>query len=95
MLRLEGEDQKAVDWLMQSLSNSGANDKSGWALSSVVTDDRRLSNVGRLLDLLGACPAFDPPQNLAARTLEKIQSHHPVPMLLSSPITPSPESLDA
>ena len=95
MLGLDAEDQKVVDWIMQSMSHGQSKETSGWAVSPSVADDRRLYKVGILLDLLGTCPPCDPPQNLAARTLQKIEAHRAAPILFTSPINPTAESLEA
>jgi hypothetical protein len=82
MLGLKGEDQKAVDWIMQSRTDAGSNDQTAWALAATEIDDRRLKGVGRLLDVLGEWPTYDPPENLTTRTLGKIEAHRALPVAL-------------
>ena len=95
MLSLKEEDQKALDWIMQSRSDGRLSDHAAWALAVGEIDDRRLRNVGCLLDVLGECPTCEPPENLASRTLGKIDAYRAMLISLPPPGSPMNEPLEA
>jgi hypothetical protein len=88
MLGLKEEDQKALDWIMQCRSDGSLLDHAAWALAASEIDDRRLRSIGCLLDLLGECATYEPPENLAGRTLGRIEAHRA--MLVSPPASNCP-----
>ena len=95
MLGLKDEDQKALDWIMESRSEGRLSDHAAWTLAAGEIDDRRLESIGCLLDALGECPTDDPPENLAGRTLGKIEARRAMLVSLPSASPPLNESLDA
>lgn len=94
MLRLNDEDQKALDWIMQSHFDRGLSDHTAWALAASEVGDGRLRSVGCLLDVLGACSTDEPPENLAGRTLGKIAAHRAMLGQLQPPPLPINEPLE-
>jgi hypothetical protein len=69
---LSADDQKAVDVLL----DHGANARDPRLTRHVgAVSPRRLTAASKLLELLGNMPAIDPPGNLVARTMERIDRH--------------------
>lgn len=89
-LQLTSDDGRMVDLLLDHAANARGNGNGqGKAMVYAVSDPslgERVTRVYKLLHLLDAMPVFEPPADLAARTLEYIQNaeHQPV-----APVVPS------
>jgi hypothetical protein len=66
---LSPEDQKAVDVVLDHAAHAGS---SPMTRMTTAVSPKRVAAVTKLLHLLDAMPAIDPPQNLAARTMARI-----------------------
>ncbi len=63
---LNAADRAAIEILLSQ------NGKSGYIAPAASPSKKRLAAAQQWLDLLGSCPAEDPPADLAARTLRYI-----------------------
>jgi hypothetical protein len=75
-MQLSDKDLQALDWLMNQRQQPAASSPSP-TLAADAVEPERLQRVEALLNLIGQMPADEPPANLVARTLERIQ-HAPL-----------------
>jgi hypothetical protein len=68
--RLNDDDRRAVDMLLDRQTEPG---KSGFVASMQPVFTDRLNSVERLLNMLEQIPAAEPPANLVARTLRRVE----------------------
>jgi len=66
------DDQKAVDVCLDHIVAAG---KTGITRIATPVQQRRLTSASKLLALLAELPAIDPPEDLVARTMERIDRH--------------------
>jgi hypothetical protein len=88
--RLREADARAVDLLLDravsSAQDSGNGDGLMYAASHPGVSNEQIAAVEKVLSLLDAMPAGEPPQDLVRRTLDWISSHTDAPMRGPSPI---------
>jgi hypothetical protein len=73
-LQLTSDDGRAVDLLLdQAVTTRGNGNGQVYAVSDPSLGER-VTRVSKLLHLLDAMPVFEPPDDLATRTLEYVQS---------------------
>jgi hypothetical protein len=99
-MRLSDDDGRAVDLVLETRSGqrgSGGNGQdNGASLSFHNTlpsqSVERLERVVGLLDLLRDMPVAEPPEDLVARTLARIEQYdaRPTPVLSDRPVPPPP-----
>jgi hypothetical protein len=63
------DDQKAVDLCLDQIANAG---KTGITRVATSVQQNRLASAGKILALLSELPAADPPDDLVARTMARI-----------------------
>ena len=66
------DDQKAVDVFLDQTASAN---KAGITRIATPVQQRRLTTASKLLSLLSELPAIDPPADLVARTMERIDRH--------------------
>ncbi len=69
-LKLSDEDRQAVDLLLDTSRSSG----NGVMKVTASVSQKRLAAAEKVLNLLGAMPADEPPADLLARTIERIEA---------------------
>ena len=73
-LQLTSDDGRTVDLLLDHAATAKGNGNGQVYSVSDPSLGERVTRVSKLLHLLDAIPAFEPPDDLAARTLEYVES---------------------
>src|SRR5262245_31258056 len=94
MVRLDDEDRRAVDLLLERASETGDLPPVEQLFRAPVAGgfERRLDAAEAILSLIGNMPAEEPPADLVTRTLEHIRladAHEPMDAVPSKPVFPS------
>ena len=76
MFKLNDEDGRAVDMLLDSSASSNGNGGNGFSAAPAPFRER-LQSVESILNLLKEMPNTEPPKNLVAKTLQSIERKRP------------------
>jgi hypothetical protein len=76
MFKLNDEDGRAVDMLLDSSASSNGNGGNGFSAAPAPFRER-LQSVESILNLLKEMPDTEPPANLVAKTLQSIERKRP------------------
>ena len=91
-LNLRDEDRRAVDLLLDrspaaaATSHNGNGDAGGTVFAQPGVAQERLNRAERMLRMLDMLPAVDPPQDLVARTMRRLDETAASPMNVEPPI---------
>ena len=82
--RLSSEDRRAIDLLLDKASAASA---STFANTTETVDTMRVQAVEKILHLLDSYEPAEPPQDLAARTMKRIETAEAQPNTAAMPKT--------
>src|SRR5688572_22714618 len=75
MFKLSDDDGRAVDMLLDTSGTSNGNGNGGHAFKAAPAPFReRLETVESILNLLKELPTTEPPRNLVAKTLQRVET---------------------